>query len=178
MASVQGDAIGGFNTFLEGQKKVEGEADVTLVLFDDQYEVAYEGKDLKDAPKLTHDTFVPRGMTALLDALGKTINSTGERLLKVEEKERPEKVIFAILTDGLENCSREFKKSQIDEMISHQKEKYGWEFVFLAANQDAIETGISLGVSAKDCFTYKGDSKGTKRAFATMNASVQTYRSQ
>lgn len=163
MSSIRDDAIGGFNAFLEDQKKVEGEADISLFLFDDQYEVVYEGKDIASAPKLTPETFVPRGMTALYDAVGRTIDAIGNRLLSSDSK--PEKVIFVILTDGHENASREYSQKYVAEMIKHQTEKYSWEFVFLAANQDAFATGAKLNISAQTTANFAADSKGTSDAY-------------
>ncbi|MFW9872522.1 MAG: hypothetical protein ACFFG0_05415, partial [Candidatus Thorarchaeota archaeon] len=134
MASIAKDAIGGFNTFLEEQKKVKGEATLTFIQFDTDYEIIHENKPLFDVPKLNESTFQPRGATALLDAVGKTIDSVGKRLSNMQENNRPEKVIVAILTDGEENSSKEYTLSKVREMITHQRDKYQWEFIFLAAN--------------------------------------------
>jgi len=178
MEDVKEDAIGGFNTFIEKQKKIEGEASVTFIQFDDKYEIVYENKMLKDVPLLDNNTYIPRGWTALLDAIGKTINSVGERLLKTDEKDRPEKVIFVILTDGYENWSKEFTRDKIFEMITHQKEKYSWEFIFIAADQDAIATGTAYGFAAKDCINYMSTEEGTRTVCAsTMHGCVANYRS-
>ena len=177
MESVADDAIGGFNTFIEKQKEVEGKASVTFVQFDDKYEIVYENKMLEDVPILDNKTFIPRGMTALLDAIGKTINSVGERLSKTNKKDRPRKVIFAILTDGHENYSKEFTRDKIFEMITHQKEKYSWEFIFIAADQDAIGTGTSYGFSAKDCINYVSTGIGTRTMCASsLHGCVTNYR--
>lgn len=172
MANVVGDAIGGFNTFLKDQQKLDREISLRVVLFDDHYETYYDG-NIKDAPEMNEDTYVPRGMTALRDAIGRGINETGEKLAKLSEEERPNKVIFVILTDGLENASREFAHEQINDMITHQKEKYSWEFVFLAANQDAIATGSSLGFAHS--VNYCSTGVGTRAAFKGMSRGLASY---
>ena len=143
MEAIRSDVIGGFNTFIESQRQVPGTASVTLVLFDNQYEVAYQNVDLKSVENLTDKTFVPRGTTALLDAVGRTINEVGARLAKTDEHDRPEKVMVCILTDGMENASKEFSRTKIHEMITHQRDNYQWEFSFLAANQDAFAEAVT-----------------------------------
>jgi len=177
MQSVRNDTIGGFNAFLKTQKEAPGEALFTLVQFDDQYEVVYSGKNIKDVPDLTEKTFVPRGMTALLDAIGRTINATGSRLATMPEDERPSKVIFVILTDGDENASKELTKEKVNELIKHQTEAYQWDFVFLGANQDAIKAGASMGIMAGNSMSYAANAKGTAAAFASVGATMCAYRS-
>ena len=142
------EAIGGFNGFLESQQKLPGDARFTLVLFDHEYIVKYDERPIKDVPPLDEHTYVPRGTTALLDAIGRTIKTIGERLDKTPEPERTGKVIVAILNDGLENASQEFKPKQIRSMIEHQREKYAWEFIYLGANQDAIMVGETMGIAS------------------------------
>lgn len=176
MKKIRTDAIGGFNTFVEEQRKVPGEASLTYTQFDTEYEIVYSNKSLNEVPVLTEETFVPRGFTALLDAIGRTINEVGERLAKTEEKDHPEKVIFTILTDGKENASSEFSREQIFEMITHQKENYSWEFIFLGANQDAIRAGVSLGVSKKDSFNFDATKKGIRVGYGAMGQTVTSYR--
>ena len=176
MDSVKSDTIGGFNSFLKGQKEVPGEATISLVQFDDIYEVVYEGKRLRDAPLLTERTFVPRGTTALLDAIGRTINGTGKRLSAMTEAERPEKVIFVILTDGYENASREFKVEQINDMIRHQRDVYAWEFVFIGANQDAITSASQMGIQAANALTFAANTVGTQQAFSSLTQNIAAYR--
>ena len=177
MQSVRNDTIGGFNAFLKTQKEAPGEATLTLAQFDDQYEVVYSGKSIKDVPELTEKTFVPRGMTALLDAIGRTINATGSRLSALPENERPAKVIFVILTDGDENASKELTKEKVNELIKHQTEAYQWDFVFLGANQDAIKAGASMGILAGNSMSYAANAKGTADAFASVGATMCAYRS-
>lgn len=177
MESIRSDAVGGFNAFLEAQRNVPGTATVTLVLFDDKYEVVHESVDLKAVENLTDKTFVPRGSTALLDAIGRTINDVGARLAKMAEDQRPEKVMVCIVTDGQENASREFANSKIKEMIDHQRDKYKWEFSFLAANQDAFATAGSIGIAKQFTSNFAATADGTKGALRTMSAYATSYRS-
>ena len=176
MQSVRSDTIGGFNAFLKTQKEAPGEALLTLAQFDHEYEVVYSGKGIKDAPELSSETFVPRGQTALLDAIGRTINATGARLSAMAEDQRPGKIIVVIITDGQENNSREFSRPQINEMIKHQKEAYSWDFVFLGANQDAIQAGVSLGVNSGNSMTFAANKRGVTSAFASVGANMCSYR--
>ena len=176
MQSVRTDTIGGFNTFLKSQKEAAGEATLTLAQFDDRYETVHDGKNIQDIPELTMETFIPRGWTALLDAIGRTINSTGARLAAMPEEERPGRVIFVILTDGYENYSKEFKKEQINEMIEHQTDVYQWDFVFLGANQDAIQTGVGMGILAGNSMTYAATASGVCDVYNSIGASMSSYR--
>ncbi len=182
MQTIEDDAIGGFNAFMESQKKVEGECTVTLAQFDDVYEVVYDNIPLNEVPNLTSATFKPRGMTAMYDAIGRTINKISSRqdvpcpvCNKYGEKT---KVIFAILTDGMENASREFDQAKINKMISHQRDTHEWEFIFLAANQDAFATGGQLGIKAGDTFNFAHTSKGTRSAYSNMNIATTSYRTK
>jgi hypothetical protein len=165
MNAMKEEAIGGINAFLESQQKLPGEARLTLVLFDHEYIVAHDGVPIKDVPPLDNHSYVPRGTTALLDAIGRTINTIGERLDRTPEPDRPGKVIVAILTDGLENASQEFKRKEIFKMIKHQREVYSWEFVFLGAKQDAISTGAKMGIPIANAVTFSEAPGGAARAF-------------
>jgi len=176
MESVRNDTIGGFNAFIEAQQKLPGECLATLAQFDHDYEVVYSGKPIKDVPKLTAETFVPRGSTALLDAIGRTINETGKRLSAMPEADRPGKVIFVILTDGGENASKEFNREQVFKMISLQRDTYKWEIVFLGANQDAIKVGGSIGVAAASSMTYASNAQGTQAVFKSASNYVSRAR--
>jgi len=143
MGGLESDTIGGFNAFIEKQSQLEGETIVTAVLFDDRYEMLWNGVKATEA-KLTNKEYYVRGCTALLDAVGKTILDLGYRLSKTDEEKRPGKVIFVITTDGLENASREFTYEKAKELIKHQQEKYNWEFIFLGANIDAAKEADSM----------------------------------
>ena len=176
MGSIKSDAIGGFNSFLEEQKKQPGEANLTYIQFNTKYEVVHENKPLKDANPIDENIFIPRGNTALLDAIGKTVDVTGRRLANMLEESRPEKVIVAILTDGKENSSTQYNLSKIKKMISHQKEKYSWEFIFLGANQDAFAEAAKIGIDAKDSFNFVATGQGVRSAYGKMSDSVSKYR--
>ena len=149
MSSCKGDTIGGFNVFLSSQQKIKGSANMTFVKFSDYYNKINDGIDINEVVPLNESTYTPSFSTALLDAVGKTINDVGNRLSSTPESERPEKVIFTVITDGYENTSKEFTKRQISEMIKHQREKYSWEFLFLGADIDAWgqEIGIMTNVN-------------------------------
>lgn len=176
METVRADTIGGFNTFLKEQQAQPGGANLTLVQFDDQYDTVYAAKPIKAAPELTAQTFVPRGMTALLDAIGRAINDTGKRLGDMSEADRPGKVIFVILTDGEENHSREFGLDKITEMIEHQRDKYNWLFVFLGANQDAIKAAAGMGIGSGQAMSFMANSQGVKCAFSATSRHMSNYR--
>ena len=178
MAAIAKDAIGGFNTFLEEQKKVSGEATLTFILFDTEYEIIHENRPLNDVLMLDRKTFQPRGMTALLDAIGRTIDDTGRRLSNMPEQHRPNKIIVAILTDGEENSSKQYNLSKIKEMITHQKESYQWEFIFLGANQDAFAEAAKIGIDAKDSFNFAATDKGVRSAYTNMTQTVKRYRTK
>lgn len=176
MSSIRKDTIGGFNTFLNSQKAEPGKATLSLVQFDDRYEQIYEMKLLSLVPDLTENMYVPRGNTALLDAMGRCIIDTGAKLSAMSEDQRPAKVIFVIVTDGEENASHEFKKDKINEMISEQRHIYKWEFVFLGANQDAIQAGIDYGIGKLNSMTFFANSVGAPGAYASFTSNVSAYR--
>jgi hypothetical protein len=162
MSDIKNDAIGGFNSFLESQKKLPGSASLSLALFDHEYLIPFQNRDIQSVEPLTDKTFVPRGQTALFDAVGRTINEVGARLAATPEPERPEKVLVCIVTDGEENSSRRFSRSQIREMIEHQRGKYNWEFAFLAADQDAFAEAESMGISAKMAVNFERTPAGAR----------------
>lgn len=171
MQSLTDDTIGGFNGMIESQKIEDGEAYVTTVLFDDEYEILHNHVNIQDIKPITRRDYYARGTTALLDAVGKTINSIGNRLSETPEDERPEKVIFVITTDGYENASREFSRSKVKEMIEHQQNKYSWIFMFLGANMDAVQEASTLGINSSFAATYTASAQGTTSAYyATANA--------
>lgn len=170
------DTIGGFNTFLMEQKAAPGEAIFTLAMFSDYYSLMHDCASLSEVQPLNETTYKASGGTALLDAIGRTINATGLKLAAMKEEDRPSKVIFLIMTDGDENSSEQFAHAKIMEMINHQRDKYSWEFVFIGANQDAIKTGNSLGVQSTHSYNYVASAGGTKSAYASMSKGVSGYR--
>ena len=177
MYNLTNDTIGGFNSMIENQKNEEGEAFVTTVLFDNCYEMLHDHVSIKDIQPITDKEYYARGTTALLDAVGKTINSIGNRLNNTPEDERPDKVIFAIITDGFENASIEFTKTTVKEMIEHQQDKYSWVFMFIGANIDAVEEASSIGIRASYAKDYSSNSEGTGSVYATLDATMTCLRS-
>lgn len=173
MCSIRDDAQGGFNQFIKDQKREPGLAKITLVQFDDEYEVVWDSVPLVEAP---YYTLMPRATTALLDAIGKTISMVGERYANMNEDDRPGKVVFMILTDGHENASREYSKARINEMITHQKEKYSWNFLFLAANQDAIAEAGSLGIPQTYSMNFAATGQGVQSAYHVVSQGMKQYR--
>lgn len=176
MATVVNDAIGGFNAFLKAQKELPEEAVMTLVLFDTEYILKHDGVRIKDVPTLDGKTYVPAGSTALLDAVGRTIDDVGARLANTPECERPEKMIMAILTDGEENSSKIYSRAQICDRIKHQTDIYKWEFVFLGANQDAFKSATSIGIEAANTMPFVGTGAGLMTAFGSINNAISSFR--
>ena len=176
MSCLTGEVIGAFNTFVDDQKQVEGEATFSLIQFDDHYEVNYNAIDIQDVPLLDETTYVPRGMTALYDAVGKAIISTGKRLSKMDESERPDKIIFLIQTDGAENASKKHSLNDVKSMIKEQQEKYFWEFVFLGSNIDAVGVATDIGIKRSKAMKYANNPQGTKDAFCSLSSNLASYR--
>ena len=171
MQSIKDDTIGGFDAFISEQGRLPGRCTVSLVQFDNVYEEVYTGRDLADVPGLT---LVPRGSTAMLDAIGRAVNAAGARLAAMPEDGRPGTVIVGIMTDGLENASREFTYPMVKALIEQQEQVYGWTFMYMGANQDAIEVGASLGVARDRSLTYAGPKVAA--AMGAYSASVGTIR--
>jgi uncharacterized protein YegL len=176
MSGLEKDTIGGFNSFIERQCQLEGDTLLTTVLFDDQYEVLWNGKDARKV-RLTSKEYFVRGTTALLDAAGKTILDVGHRLSKTPEEQRPSSVIFVITTDGMENASREFTYEKVKELIKHQQDKYSWEFIFIGANIDAAEEAESLGISKENAFDFEASEVGVEKMYNVMCEAV-TFKRQ
>jgi len=177
MAGLETDTIGGFNTLLAKQKKEKGEAVITTVLFDNNYEILHDRKDIRQVDPITDKEYFVAGSTALLDALGRTINRIGKAISEMREQDRPGKVMVVIITDGMENASREFKYSQIKHMIEHQQTKYAWEFIFLGANIDAVAAAEQVGIRADRSATYNADEQGTRLNYETVCCAVSEFRS-
>lgn len=176
MADLKKDTIGGFNSMLAKQRKVEGECFVTTVLFDNYYELLHDRIDIRAIEPITEKEYYVGGSTALLDAIGKTINKIGKTQLVTKEEYRAEKVLFVIITDGEENSSREFSSSDIKKLITNQKKEYNWEFIFLGANIDTVETAERYGIDRNRAQSYRADSKGVGLNFETMSEVVCHYR--
>ena len=178
MGSITGAAIEGFNHFLHEQQTTPGQARLTLVLFDDEYLVPASSLPIAEVIPLDHTTYVPRNTTALLDAIGRTIDELGQRLAATPEPERPGKVIVAILTDGLENASCHYTWHDVSDRIRHQTQVYQWEFLFLGANQDAIATAAQLNIASANATSYTSDAIGQLSSSATIARKIAALRKQ
>lgn len=176
MAGLESDTIGGFNSMLEKQKKVDGECRITTVLFDNRYELLHDRIDIRAVSPMTEKEYQVGGSTALLDAIGRTIQKLVHVQKNTAEEYRAESVMFVIITDGAENASREYSASKVKAMIEEEKTKYGWEFVFLGANMDAVETAGRFGISADRVADYVPDEAGTALNFAMMSDAVARFR--
>ena len=176
MAGLEEDTIGGFNGMLAKQKGEAGEAYVSTVLFDNHTEVIHDRVDLQKVQPLTRRDYYVRGCTALLDAVGKSIRHIANIHKYAREEDRPEKTIFVITTDGMENASRRYSYEKVREMITHQKEKYGWEFLFLGANIDAAREAARFGIDADRAANYHADSVGTGVVYEAVSETVCSVR--
>ncbi len=171
MESIREATISGFNEFLLAQKAAPGKASLLLAQFDHEYKVDYD-KPIAEVPDLNAETYVPRGNTALLDAIGRTVNELGANLSVMAESDRPGKVVFVIITDGRENASREFTQEKVHEMVTHQREAYQWEFMFLGANLDAFAEGPKLGIPADASMQYAARPVMARSMFASVAANA------
>lgn len=176
MAAMVEPAIAGFNTFLRDQQQAEGDARLSLVLFDNEFLVPCASLPVAEVVELDTTTFVPRGSTALLDAIGLTIDRLGAHLEAIPEPDRPGQVVVAILTDGEENASTRFTWQDIAQKISHQEKHYSWQFLFLGANQDAIATAARMGVAAGNSATYLHDAAGYTSSAKAMSRKIGAIR--
>lgn len=177
MAGLETDTIGGFNGMLNKQKKAEGEAFVTTVLFNHQYELLHDRINVKGISPITERDYEVGGTTALLDAIGFSIQKIVNVQKNTSEAERADQVLFVITTDGMENASREFTSEKIKKMITHQKEKYGWDFMFLGANIDAISTAAQFGIDEDFAVDYHADKMGTQLNYEMVSEAVIHLRS-
>ena len=169
-------AIAGFNQFLREQIEAPGNARLTLVLFDNEYLVPCDGLPIEEVVELDTTTYVPRGSTARLDAIGRTINELGARLAAIPESARPGQVIIAIFTDGYENASRQFDLHKINDLITHQRENYNWQFLFLAANQDAIATAAQMGIDRRFSSAVQYSAKGLRSTSSSLSRKMSAIR--
>jgi hypothetical protein len=176
MGGLESDTIGGYNALLDKQKNVPGEAIVTTVLFDDRYDLLHDRIVIKGIRPITGQDYYVRGNTALLDAIGKTINKIANAHQHTDESQRPGKTLMVITTDGRENASREYTYEKIRQMIEHQKAEFGWEFLFLGANIDAIATAGRFGIEADRAVNYHADSAGTKLNYEVVSEAASCLR--
>lgn len=176
MSGLESDTIGGFNGMIEKQREVKGEANITTVLFDDRYELIHQRLPLEAVQPLTGKEYYVRGCTALLDAIGRTIQDMINVQKHLPDDMKAEKVIFVITTDGLENASREYTYDKIKKMIEHQKEKYEWEFLFLGANMDAVSEARRFGISADRAVRYENDGQGVATNYRVVGNTLGRMR--
>ena len=175
MGGLESDTIGGYNSMLSKQKKEKtGKVSVTSVLFDDQYELLYNQVPIEKVSPMTEEEYYVRGSTALLDAIGKTVMQVKANQ---DKKEIKDKVLFVIITDGMENASREYRVEQVKKLIEERKEKDKWEFLFLGANIDAIGTAGRLGIDSSRAAQYKSDKQGTVKNYEVLNEAIKEVRS-
>ena len=176
MSGLESDTIGGFNSLINKQKKEDGMCYVSTVLFNSESTVIHDRVPIEKIEPMTADDYVPGGNTALLDAIGGAIHHIGNIRKYARPKDVPEHTIFVITTDGLENASRRYGSDKVKHMIEHEKEEYGWEFIFLAANIDAVETAANIGISRNRAANYRADGEGTVHMFGAMAKAVSSMR--
>lgn len=176
MSGLEEDTIGGFNAMLQKQKKENGEAYVSTILFDNVSEVLHDRIKLKDVPKMTDEEYTVRGCTALMDAIGGAIRHIGNIHKYARPEDVPAHTMFIITTDGMENASVHYSSDEVKNMIERQKEKYGWEFLFIGANIDAVETAARFGIERNRAVNYRADSQGTRILYDTISAPISALR--
>ena len=176
MAGLEQDTIGGFNAMIQKQKGEDGEAYVSTILFDNHTEVIHDRVDIQQIQPMTRKDYYVRGCTALLDAVGKSIHHIGNVHKYAREEDRPEKTIFVITTDGMENASREYTYDRVKKMIRHEQEAYGWEFLFLGANIDAAKEAARFGITEDRAANYHADRQGTAVIYEAMSEAVCSVR--
>lgn len=176
MSGLEKETIGGFNSMIDKQKLTPGEAIVSTVLFDNEFKELHVRKNIKDVELMTQEQYFVRGTTALLDAIGRSIFKMVNVYKELKDSEKPEKTIFVITTDGMENASQEYGYQKIKEMIEHQKEKYNWEFIFLGANIDAIGTARQFGINKDRVANYHSDKEGTELNYKVVSNAISDLR--
>ncbi len=176
MAGLEGDTVGGFNSMIEKQKKQNEPCYVSTVLFDNVSEVLYDRVKLGDVQKMNEKQYFVRGCTALMDAIGGAIHHIGNIHKYIRNEDVPAHTMFVIMTDGMENASRRYSSEQVKQMIERQKEKYGWEFLFIGANIDAVETAARYGIGADRAVNYNADKQGTRIVYETVAEAVCNVR--
>ena len=176
MSGLEGDTIGGFNSLIEKQRCQEGECFVSVVLFDNESEVLYDRVKLADVRKMTRDDYTVRGCTALIDAIGGAIHHIGNIHKYARREDVPEHTMFVIMTDGMENASHRYSSDRVKQMIEHEKTEYGWEFLFIGANIDAVKTAGRFGIGSNRAVNYHADSRGTGVVYEAVCASIGKMR--
>ena len=177
MSGLEADTIGGYNSMINKQKKEEGDAVITTILFDDKVEMIHDRVPLEKVSKITEEEYYVRGCTALLDAIGQSIHYIAGKHKEAGKEQRPEKTLFIITTDGMENSSKEYSYEKVKHMVEKKKQKHGWEFLFLGANIDAVKVAGKFGISADRAVNYECDSMGTQLNFNVLSRTVSRVRS-
>ncbi len=178
MAGLESDTIGGFNAMIEKQKKQDGECYISTVLFDNVSEVLHDRVKLSEINPMTENDYTVRGCTALIDAIGGAIHHIGNIHKYARPEDVPEHTMFIITTDGMENASHRYSSDKVKAMIEHQKEKYGWEFLFIGANIDAVETAAKYGIGADRAVNYNADKEGTSIVYESVASAVCNVRAK
>ncbi len=178
MSGLESDTIGGFNATIKKQRGEPGECYVSTVLFDNETEVLHDRVPLEKVPEMTEKDYSVRGCTALLDAIGGAIHHIGNIHKYARKEDVPEHTVFVIITDGMENASRRYSAEKVKQMIGHEKEKYGWEFLFLAANIDAVQTAARYGIGRDRAVNYHADRQGTEVVYESVSAAVGKLRNR
>jgi len=178
MSGLEADTIGGFNSMLEKQKAVPGECYITTVLFANDYELLHDRIDMRGVRSISAREYQVGGSTALLDAIGKTIHKISKAQKNTDAGYRAEKVLFVIITDGEENSSREYSAEKIKERVEHKKKKYGWEFIFLGANIDAVAAAERFGIAVDRAQDFHADREGLSMSFMVMSEAVAMFREE
>ena len=176
MSGLEDDTIGGFNSMIEKQKKEDGECYISTVLFDDVSEVLHDRVKLSEISPMTDKEYTVRGCTALIDAIGGAIHHIGNVHKYIRREDVPEHTVFVITTDGMENSSHKYTSDKVKAMIERQKEEHGWEFLFIGANIDAVETAARYGISKDRAVNYNADSKGTRVLYKSVSDAVGSMR--
>ena len=178
MSDLQDDTIGGFNSMIDVQKHKEGSAYVSTVLFNNDSKVVHDRVDINEVKKMTKDDYVPSGCTALMDALGDSIRHIANIHKYARKEDVPDNTLFIIITDGMENASHKYSSADIKKLIKKQQEEYHWEFIYLAANIDAIDSATSYGINKDNAVNYESDSYGTKLNYETVGTVISSVRAQ
>lgn len=178
MQAIRADVVGGFNTYIESQKQGPGVSTLSLVQFDgqDPYEVVHDFRPLAEIPQLTGKTYIPRGNTPLLDALGSGIADLEARLAKLPDDERPEHLFFVIITDGMENASREYERAQVEKMIQEKTEREGWDFIYLSADLGAVQEAREMGIAQDKSLFFDKSGAGVRQAMASISERTMEKR--
>ncbi len=178
MSAIKQGAIDGFNNFVKAQREIKGKALATVCLFDNTYEYLADNEPLEDISLLSFANYSPNGSTALNDTLGNVINKVGQQMLAMKAKDRPAKVIVCVITDGEENSSKEFTAAQVKALIEQRKEQFGWEFVFIGANQDVFKTAKTYSFETKSTFSFAATTRGVQEGYDAMTSYVSCVRNE